>query len=672
MKRFRKEYIIIAIAVLMSVAVLAGTTYAVFTKTVTGDEKLTIQTGTLEITFGEGDEINLSNTAPMSDERGQKTTPYTFSVKNTGTITAYYTVYIEEDSGNTLDNKYVKYRLISDDGFDTGIVNLTGGGPDYVIRTEEALAVDKTVNYTLYMWLDEATPNEMQGTIYKSRVRVDGRSNPSPNVADTILAGNTTYDDGTDTFITGEDPNNYIWYSGKLWRAVSVNNADKTTKLVTQWNISAISYNSSGNTAFDGSHMEMWLNDTSVDGFLGNLRDYEEFIVTDAKWNATQTTSSSKPAETTMVTDAVGLLNYYEYVTSYHGTTSSNGYLNNGLYWWMLTPYSSSIVRRVNYNGSVSNYNPDRTYGARPSINLKSSVTISGGDGTENNPYRLKGDNDSNLSGTLLNTRYSGEYISLGTGENNLYRIVSHETSGLTKITSAEPLKDSGTFKTLTFGSNTTFSSTNTVGSFLNGDYLTSGSYLTSDQANMITDSTIWYLGTVGSGANYRLAKYTNTSMTSTTTSTTAKVGLLRLGELMSGQFDRYAIKGGSSATGLTTAYWLLTPYSASNVRYVNNSGYVVNGSPDYAYGARPAFNLKSSVTITGGTGTKEDPFTISMGGPVCDPNGDGVVTQEDVTVLSNANLNGTLSSYYPQCDLNDDGEVNVLDIMELSRQAAS
>ena len=33
--------------------------------------------------------------------------------------------------------------------------------------------------------------------------------------------------------------------------------------------------------------MEDWLNDTSVDGFLGNLRDYENFIVTDAVWDAT-------------------------------------------------------------------------------------------------------------------------------------------------------------------------------------------------------------------------------------------------------------------------------------------------------------------------------------------------------------------------------------------------
>ena len=88
------------------------------------------------------------------------------------------------------------------------------------------------------------------------------------NLSDIVLTSpgenGDIYDDGTDTFITGTNPDNYIWYSGKLWRAVSVNNEAKTTKLVTQWNISAITY-SSGSTDFEGSYMEDWLNDTSVE-----------------------------------------------------------------------------------------------------------------------------------------------------------------------------------------------------------------------------------------------------------------------------------------------------------------------------------------------------------------------------------------------------------------------
>src|SRR5699024_9146835 len=108
---------------------------------------------------------------------------------------------------------------------------------------------------------------------------------------------------------------------------------------------------------------------------------------------------------------------------------------------------------------------------------------------------------------------------------------VSHETDGLTKITSAEALKSSRTFITMNFGSNTTFSSDNIIGTFLNGEYLTN--YVDSTYSDMIEDNTTWYLGTVGDGTSYKLAKYTDiTGTTLTSSTTTAKVGLLRFGEL--------------------------------------------------------------------------------------------------------------------------------------------
>ena len=357
--------------------------------------------------------------------------------------------------------------------------------------------------------------------------------------------------------------------------------------------------------------MEDWLNDTTVDGFLGNLRDYENFIVTDAKWDATLDATSlgsiTRPNGTTTVTASVGLLNMYEYQSSYHGTTYSNGYLNNGLYWWTLTPYSSSRVRHVvGSYGYASDYSPSDTNGARPSINLKSSVKIVDGDGTIDNPYRLNGDNDNNLSGTLLSSRYSGEYIRFGNDENNLYRIVSHENGTGTKIVSAEPLKSSGTFITSAFDSNSSvnYSSSTTIGTFLNGEYL--NSYVDSTYSDMIEDSITWYLGTVGDGTSYKLAKYTDTNMSGYATSTNAKVGLLRMGELMAGQFDRY---------GNNTNYWTLTSYSASYVRHVNRDGNASSYSSSSTLGARPSLNLKSNVQIVNGDGTLNSPFEIQLGG---------------------------------------------------------
>ena len=238
--------------------------------------------------------------------------------------------------------------------------------------------------------------------------------------------------------------------------------------------------------------------------------------------------------------------------------------------------------------------------GVRPSINLKSSIKIVDGDGTIDNPYRLNEDNDTNLSGTLLNKRYSGEYIRFGNDENNLYRIVSHETNGLTKITSAEPLKSSKTFITSAFGNDKTFSTSNTIGSFLNGEYLTN--YVGSTYINMIEDNTTWYLGTVGNGTSYKLAKYTDTTGTTLTSSTTtAKVGLLRLGELMAGQFKRLR------------SYWLLTTSGFSDIGFVADISTITYYNPTYAAGVQPSLNLKSNVQIVNGDGTKENPFQVEL-----------------------------------------------------------
>ena len=353
--------------------------------------------------------------------------------------------------------------------------------------------------------------------------------------------------------------------------------------------------------------MEDWLNDTTVDGFLGNLRDYENFIVTDAKWDATEDLkdlgSLQRPNGITTVTSPVGLLNMYEYQTSYYGTTLSNGHLNNGTYWWTLTNH-----RIVHVEGIDDFFDSRWTSGVRPSINLKSSVKIVDGDGTIDNPYRLEGDNDTNLSGTLLNKRYSGEYIRFGNDENNLYRIVSHENGAGTKIVSEKPLKSSGTFITSAFGSSSgevNYSTDNVIGTLLNGEYLTS--YVDSAYSKMIEDNTTWYLGTVGYGTSYKLAKYTDTTGTTLTSSTTtAKVGLLRLGELMAGQFDRYENN---------INYWILTLYSTSYVNIISYYFGLSSDTPnsDYAYGVRPSMNLKSNVQIVNGDGTKNDPFTIEL-----------------------------------------------------------
>ena len=605
--KLKKSYIVTTVLLIaICLVTLIGSSYALFTKTLTGTKKVSVQTGTLKVDFTEGNRINLSNVAPMSDSDGMNTTPYTFTITNSGTMNAYYTVRNEEDSSNTLNNKYIKYRLMSDN-YDSGIKTLdTMGNGYYMLSSESSLSVGQSVTYKLYLWLSSESDNTAQGQTYQSKIVVQSTTNSiGDTVAATLLKGvgsNGSIDtsDSEQTFITGTNPNNYIWYSGKLWRAVSIDTSDNSVKLITQWDISIISYNVVGNSLFQGSYMEQWLNDTTVDGFLENLREPEKFIKMDSVWNNTITTETTKPAKTTLLTDAVGLLNMYEYTMSLKNADYKTGYLNNGLNWWTMTPSDSNNIYLVNdYGVAPTMYSSRNTFGIRPVINLKSNIKIVSGNGTKDSPYRLEGDNDKTLSGTLLSRRYSGEYISFGKSENNLYRIVSHEDGNGTKITSAFPLKENGTFKTIAYGDNSIFSVNNNIGQYLN-----SQNYLSDNDKNMLVTSN-WYLGKFNDGDNYKLAKYKSSDMTELNEYVTAKIGLLRVGELMCGHFDnRYS----------NNNYWTITKEDNTNIRGISTTGYTyAYSSSDSTVAIKPVMNLKSNVVITGGDGTKTNPFTIKL-----------------------------------------------------------
>ena len=596
MKNNRK-YILFLVGILVILLVI-GITYAWLTQTVIGEKVHSMRVGTFKFSLSEENSLTLDSGEFMSDDKGMSQDGFKFTVENTGVGYGNYSVYLDDDTFSSnrtrIDDKFIRYSL--------GVNSDTVGTPTNLTSRKlysGTLGSKEKDTFVLRVWLNKDVNGDIGGQVFKSKIRIEvDQTVPTP-VAEKLLAGvgdkgSIDKTDPEQTFITGESPNNYIWYSGKLWRAVSIDPTDNSVKLITQWNITALPYSTTDNVFFDSSYAKNWLNDTSADGFLGNLREPEKFIKTNSVWNTTTLTSLTKPAKTNLVTVAVGLLNSYEY---------NHSYLFNGTYNWLISPRNDTKIWANSAGGNFYADSPRGASGIRPSINLNSSIKIVGGTGTKTDPYRLKGDNDKPQN-ILLSTRYSGEYIRFGTGENNLYRIVSHENGTGTKITSTIPLKDSGNYKEMKFGSKVTFSKDNTIGTFLNGDYLTSGTYLTSDQENMIEDNTTWYLGTVGYG-NYKLAKYQDaTSSNLTTSTTTAKVGLLRLGELMAGQFDKWII---------TTDYWTLTPYSDSYVRSVSyyGSGYYRNGST-YSIGSRPAMNLKSTVKIISGTGTKSDPFVIS------------------------------------------------------------
>ena len=622
---FSKIYMVSV--VIISLLIIGGYfSYAMFTVSKEKNNAVSIVTGNLTYKLEIDGQEGTTLTVPANSSK-----EFIVTLSNPNNRKARFNFYYEGNLPEGVDTGYIESDGYNATPKEIG-VNLeksetAGSNNTYIIRLDNITDEEVTINLGVEVGLDYNDLSLPENGHLFRKLKTTG---PVKEVIEDDIMNRLNYEDDEQTFITGEDPRNYIWYSGKLWRAVSTDPSDNTVKLVTQWDISSLPYsnsNSSLSAAYETSYLKEWLNDTSVDGFLGNLRNPDDFIVTNSVWDATPTGNTlgdiTRPNGTSTVTNAVGTLNTYEYQSSYHGTDYIKSYLNNGLFWTTLTPIgNSSTAWIVGTTGQLHSSLGLSTLNVsvRPSINLKSSVEIVDGKGTAEDPYRLEGDNDTNLSGTLLNTRYSGEYIRFGTGENSLYQIVSHENGSGTKITSASPLKENGTFKTTIFGNNTNYSTSTTIGSFLNNDYLNANNgYLSNEQINMIEDNTTWYLGTVSSNGekNYKLAKYTDSNMSSTVSNTTtAKVGLLRLGELMAGQFERYQAND-SSFPGLVNEYWLLTKYTNQwNNDWLwvpDKYGTLSFVPPSTIYGIKPALNLKSNVVITGGTGTKEDPFTIEL-----------------------------------------------------------
>ena len=599
------KYLIIFLLLVYVITIGLYTSYAYYEVSVIKNGVVVIKTATIDITTNVVDQKNNTFTIPASSN-------ITVTVNLTTELTNEigYKMYYEVISGispfnvtstTTFTNDIVEANMTSSTQLQFTFTNLgsnditiklgtKGGIANYPIPLDEG--IELKVNTTLSVPVKNAITtsiNNPSDSSCKTKVEEDG----------------ITYISGTSTCINF----NYVWYSGKLWRITAIY-PDGTMKMITDDQITVISYGSDVNFYTDNenkSYMYQWLNED----FLDTLYNYENIIVTDSKWNSLTTSSiSTKITEgasgVTTITSPVGLLNSYEYYMSYKNTSYSNGYLNISYYWWLLNPYSASNVWDVNDHGYGTI--PTNTCGGRPSINLKSGIQLSGGSGTKNDPYTILGDKEEVTTGTtLLNTRSSGEYIKFN---NELYRIVSIENN-ITKINKNDYVRDtSNNVLTKKFSTSVTYGGGTTddyLDYYLNNTWYNS---LDTSYQNMIVEST-YYIGTNTGSTGYKASICATASNTVTTkdcektTSTwVGLVGLPRYGEMFASQQG----SGYSSSSNM----WLMNPSSTSNAWVVYNSGNCYSNSPTGTNGGRPSINLKSNIKITGGNGTKENPFEIS------------------------------------------------------------
>ena len=288
--------------------------------------------------------------------------------------------------------------------------------------------------------------------------------------------------------------------------------------------------------------------------------------------------------------------------------------------------FEKSIDSKNKINFKVVNYaNPGVTTASIANLAKKDKTNLTY-DETTNNNLRYIGKDPNNY------VRFNNE----------LWRIVgsfANISNGTTSSKRIKLVKNGYAYTGTEFDSNNVNDySTSTLKTTLNGTYYNG---LTTDAKNMIEDA-VWNLGGTPNGESSTASQFYSAERSTTTysghaTTWTGKVGLMYPSDY------GYATAGGSTTSRASCLakelyIWDSSSYSdCKNNDYLFDSGYSqltitpYSGNSNYVFGVytggrvrygivkytdsyngvRPAVFLKSSISISGGSGTASDPYTL-------------------------------------------------------------
>jgi len=236
-------------------------------------------------------------------------------------------------------------------------------------------------------------------------------------------------------YYNGDTVNNFVQFSGMLWRIVNVN-PDNSVKLVLA--------NASSNVIFGveekftDSNVYHWLNDY----FYPHLKNSEKYIVKDVSWCSNNTIYSIEdlPTECNGETfkSRIGLLSIKDLILSDGNTRGS--YLNTNQVYWLLDRVNSEIINIADSTETKGFTSwSAKNYGAvRPVINLNTDIYITGGTGLLTDPYKLN-DYEYAKENEEIKNRLDGEYFSYS---GYLFRKIGTDKDGNVEMIMSSNMKN--------------------------------------------------------------------------------------------------------------------------------------------------------------------------------------------------------------------------------------
>lgn len=259
---------------------------------------------------------------------------------------------------------------------------------------------------------------------YYYSLQHQGKKNNSISLYDSIMDNNILVKTGDGFhkekegyYFKGNITNNYVWFGNRMFRVLSVDDEDKSVKLVSNDLVSIFMWGEED--SYEKSNIRLWLTNTGEDhtGLYYNTLPNQEKFIKKTNYKIDKLSDKTIDYGKEKYSDNVVSLTLDDYIKS----GGKSGFLNNGKMYYLLGFNSDNENIYVEEDGSIMTCDKLDGYGVRAVITLRKKVMVTQGDGTESNPYMLDQGEDTN---------YVDSYVKLG---DDMWKVMS-ENNGILKM----------------------------------------------------------------------------------------------------------------------------------------------------------------------------------------------------------------------------------------------
>ena len=216
-------------------------------------------------------------------------------------------------------------------------------------------------------------------------------------------------------FFIGANPNNYITFNDETagWRIISVE-CDGSIKIMRTANINTsnklLYWDTSSNNWSRPANLNIYLNNTYYNDLNSTAQSQivaKDWSIGAVTWDNNDLADQINDENEAKWNGKVALVTVSEYLRGNSNKNSCSSFrLNNynssscintnwmyiNDYWWTLSPCDGTSNRSFDVfsNGYINYYNVNYSdYAVRPVVYLSSDIKITGGDGSQSNPYEI-------------------------------------------------------------------------------------------------------------------------------------------------------------------------------------------------------------------------------------------------------------------------------------------